>query len=154
MNKTQNQSTFLLGSALRLSVWLIYDLSFKLFYIYKMLSLVFRTKQIPGTLVKVWYQSDNTSKSKLSTHSIYSRNYAVSMEARATGINGYVFYNSLEDGETEITYLLSNQTETLLICTHKRSSSSWHNIFMTAPTFCLGNSTTIFPSESVTPSYC
>ena len=45
MNKTQNQSTFLLGSALRLSVWLIYDLSFKLFYIYKMLSLVFRTKQ-------------------------------------------------------------------------------------------------------------
>ena len=44
------------------------------------------------------------------------------MEARATGINGYVFYNSLEDGETEITYLLSNQTETLLICTHKRSS--------------------------------
>ncbi len=32
MNKTQNQSTFLLGSALRLSVWLIYDLSFKLFF--------------------------------------------------------------------------------------------------------------------------
>lgn len=91
MNKTQNQSTFLLGSALRLSVWLIYNLSFKLFYIYKMLSLVFRTKQIPGTLVKVWYQSDNTSKSKLSTYSIYSRNYAVSMEARATGIKGYVF---------------------------------------------------------------
>lgn len=24
-------------------------------------------------------------------YSIYSRNYAVSMEARATGINGYVF---------------------------------------------------------------
>ena len=68
MNKTQNQSTFLLGSALRLSVWLIYDLSFKLFYIYKMLSLVFWTKQIPGTLVKVWYQSDDTSKSKLSTY--------------------------------------------------------------------------------------
>lgn len=121
MNKTQNQSTFRFGSALRLSVWLIYDLSFKLFYIYKMLSLVFRTKQIPGTLVKVWYQSDNTSKSKLSTYSIYSRNYEVSMEARAIGINGYVFYNSLEDGETEITYLLSNQTETLLTCTHKRS---------------------------------
>lgn len=60
-------------------------------------------KQIPGTLVKVWYQSDNTSKSKLSTYSIYSRNYEVSMEARTTGINGYVFYNSLEDGETEIT---------------------------------------------------
>lgn len=56
-----------------------------------MLSLVFRTKQIPCTLVKVWYQSDDTSKSKLSTYSIHSRNYAVSMEARATGINGYVF---------------------------------------------------------------
>ena len=45
MNKTQNQSTFLLGSALRLSVWLIYNLSFKLFYIYKILSPAFRTKQ-------------------------------------------------------------------------------------------------------------
>ena len=44
INKTQNQSFFLLGSALRLSVWLIYDLCFKLFYIYKILSLAFRTK--------------------------------------------------------------------------------------------------------------
>ena len=44
-DKTQNQSIFLFGSALRLSVWLIYNLSFKLFYIYKILSLAFRTKQ-------------------------------------------------------------------------------------------------------------
>lgn len=36
---------FSFGSALRLSVWLIYNLSFKLFYIYKILSLAFRTKQ-------------------------------------------------------------------------------------------------------------
>ena len=35
ITKTQNQSIFLFGSALRLSVWLIYNLSFKLFYIYK-----------------------------------------------------------------------------------------------------------------------
>ena len=45
ITKTQNQSIFLFGSALRLSVWLIYNLSFKLFYIYKILSLAFRTKQ-------------------------------------------------------------------------------------------------------------
>ena len=45
ITKTQNQSIFLFGSALRLSVWLIYNLSFKLFYIYKILSPAFRTKQ-------------------------------------------------------------------------------------------------------------
>ena len=54
ITKTQNQSIFLFGSALRLSVWLIYNLSFKLFYIYKIPSLAFRTKQPSDAKTIVW----------------------------------------------------------------------------------------------------